>query len=423
MKTLTTFAFALAAPLALGGCATKTAPDRSCEGFERCSAECERGAIGACTRAGEMQFWGAGAPRDPAKGLALVRRACESDEAAACAMLSGLHLVGRAVPRDAAKAEALLVRAATRYENECAGGDADSCAAATRIRRHGRPHVRDEKRAGEFEAKAIAIAAKGCRAGRVASCETLAEVVQALPKAGLNLPDSVKHLDTACDGGAAAACRVRGNQAAYGLGGSPKDAARAGAYYARAAELYNTGCASGRAHACVMLGATLQSDAKYLGERAADPAPAYGRACELGESFSCGYAAGEYRTPWKSRAADPARADDYDRRRFETLSADCAGGLGGACTDLSSALLAGRGAPADAGRAAELYRRGLGLLEADCQAEEWQACDRLAFLFGRYGTKPPGVSPDPAREKAMFERACQLSANEQSCQQAQLRAR
>lgn len=407
------------AALALGALAaacSRKAPDRSCEGFAKCNADCETGNMGACTRAANAMLTGAGTKTDTARGLALLERACKADEAVACWNLSGRYLTGRGVRRDVKKAESLLDRAVSRLEKECRGGDAQSCAWASGIRRSGRPHVRDEKRASDLEKRTMQLAEAACVGGKVASCELLADVVDRLPDHGLNTSEGVAKLDVACDGGAPMACWRRGSQVQYHLA-APGRLATPEGYYELAVKHYDEQCQAGRVISCTLLGARLDSEGKFLAHPS-DPALAYARACDLGDSFSCSYASGWYRKAWRERAPDPVKADAYDRKRFDALVAACDDVAGQSCFDASEWLEQGRGpVAADPARAAALRKRGLDGLENDCRNEDWRACNWLAFDYER------GPAADLARSTAMFERACQLGNDEQACTQAKLRKR
>jgi len=81
---------------------------------------CSAGDLARCADLGEVYLKGIDAPKDPAKGVEILRKACNQDGAHACAVLSQAYAEGIGVAKDPSQATSLLGRA-------CEDGDEEAC--------------------------------------------------------------------------------------------------------------------------------------------------------------------------------------------------------------------------------------------------------------------------------------------------------
>ena len=407
--------------LALGAACTKEAPDRSCESPASCKSACDAGGTGACTRVARWMLVGEGTPRDLKGGIALLESACAADEATACVTLSAHYRSGVGVGRDKWKADQLADKAIARYETECnKTGAADSCYALARARREGPLRLRDLKEASRLDKRTIELTKPEC-AHSVASCRLLGAVVQELPERGANTPESMELLDLACTGGSGMACFTRADQNAKGLG-IPKDDAKAAGYFQHAIDLLKKQCELGVADRCTALASTQSSAASYI-KPAPDPAPAYTKACELGDPVGCAYAGPSIGQDFGDRKADPKRGDELEQKGILIYSSACDEGWGTMCFEYAHRLLfriAGeRGIARDHVLYFTAYNRGVDLLTQDCQADDVNACRTLADAFATKGKFGDKVADDPGKAKSFFTRACALG-DEFACRKAKV---
>jgi hypothetical protein len=147
---------------------------------------CKAGSDRSCGRLGLAYVEGvAGFPRDPPKGLELMRRACDKDVADACAQLAELYEVGVGVSKDLGAARPL-------YQKACRGGFGKSCV-----------KLATSPALGAAE-EAVRWLATGCKAPDRDSCFKLGELLE---KGGpADLEKAVDAYASACTEGSARGC-------------------------------------------------------------------------------------------------------------------------------------------------------------------------------------------------------------------------
>jgi TPR repeat protein len=163
---------------------------------------CSAGDLARCADLGETYLKGIGAPKDPNKGIEILRKACNQDGAHACAVLAQAYAEGDGVAKDPSQATALLGRA-------CEDGDEEAC---------------------------------------VAGCDVSKEAVRCL-RVGLLSAKGAKdprraatYYRKACDLGHPLGCRELGIMYRDGVS-VPKDVDRAGELLKKADDLMRTACA------------------------------------------------------------------------------------------------------------------------------------------------------------------------------------
>jgi hypothetical protein len=272
-----------------------------------------------------------------------------------------------------------------------------------------------------FRATALRLAARGgqLQQARVQAERLLASTQGAERRLVETLVEEIsdpKRLppEAACTGGFGPACGLLGTQARDGTGGSPKNPARAVAYFQK-------GCTAGHAGSCASLGFAYE-DGSGVEKDPARAMPLYRKACEGGDRWSCTRLAFALASG-AGIAADPAEA-------VRLLESSCTGDDVMACAKLGSMLRVGEGVPADVKRAETLLRAACGkgsawgcgelagLLVARGAAQDMpeavkllgDACetDAPAFCAMLAGVLElgHGLARDPARAAALYRRAC-----------------
>ncbi|MEO0548388.1 MAG: hypothetical protein AAFZ91_00600 [Pseudomonadota bacterium] len=137
------------------------------------------------------------------------------------------------------------------------------------------------------------------------------------------------------------------------------------------------------------------------------------KACDLGDYYAClslgsRYSSGRTVMP-RNLARDPARlssANALTARLGDYLRNRCDADFGNACADYGFGIAKFYRHSAPTASARELVE-GLDALEKGCALESWRACERLSDIYGgEVYRKGSGVTADPERATAFFEKAC-----------------
>jgi TPR repeat protein len=377
--------------------AARAAVPASCDGA--ClAAACERGEAAACLPAARQLR-----VVDPGRFGPLLELGCAKQDDQACTALAAemVQIGSQLVDHDATRSAALR-------ERSCARGDQEACVALAWMLLRGVGLVaKDERRALELlrracergnvdgcagyakegpaagrdriERRAFELELAACEAGELGRCWSAfyQHKMGGFRARGMPpVPDEtwralVARAGAACDRGEADACFHASRFAEDGMG-RERDPADANAFRLRA-------CTLGDGLACVVSANVLD---------ATDPERARAlrrRACELGAGSACSSLA--------SGEADPARSVALQQRA-------CDLGHHNTCSELADRLARGDGVPADP-------RRARGLQELLCRRGWTHECLDLA-----------AAETQPARARALHERACSQGDFARGCASA-----
>lgn len=299
---------------------------------------------------------------------------------------------------------------------------------------------------------ALAALRSACEAGFGDGCAGLGIAADRGWGSSIDVMESVRRFQAACDKGSELGCAHVGRALVNGTGGMSVDVERGAGMIkkaceakarlacnllgelhrsgrgvekseAKATELFRRACDEREQDACANLGLAMQfGRGTSVDKRAAmqlfdgacrggssigcvrwgrglaegldgtkDPVKAFGvfqRACDQGDLDGCNEL---------GRAYDDHVGVAEDRAKaFELFERSCKGGSPFGCTSLGFAYLEGRGVKQDVARGRALY-------EDACKADVWLACANLGFIvYSGLG----GAPPDPDRAKGLLEKAC-----------------
>ncbi|MBX2800875.1 MAG: sel1 repeat family protein [Myxococcales bacterium] len=312
-------------------------------------ADCERGSVAACARAGVLA---AAEEADAVDRAALGRtglgRACAAKHASACTGLAWFFESGRAsTPVDAERAIAL-------YERGCALGDLYACTSQGWMTQHGDGVEADRD-------AALALYRRACDGGDGRGCGNAGALF--LQGTSEDRASALQWFERGCVLEHGPSCVAQGDVF------SDPETEPSGVE--RAAELYGRACELGAASGCNQLGI-----AHETGRGAPrDPATAavhYDRACVLGNGVGCSNLGALFQFG-RGMVADATKALELYRRACEL-------GSGAGCTNLGYLTENGLGQPADRTAAMLHY-------ETACELGDDTGCANLAILQAQ---QPPG---------------------------------
>jgi TPR repeat protein len=170
---------------------------------------------------------------------------------------------------------------------------------------------------------------------------------------------------------------------------------------AQAFNLYDKGCLSDSAAACVNRG-TMYWRGKGVGRNDTEAAISFQRGCDGGEPAGCLNA---------SVAYHDGRGVQKDlERAYEFADRACTGGTLEGCTLVGAAKVLGEGVAKD-------VKGGLAQLNGLCKRKEASACDKYEGLYAKgVGTDVPA---DPLRVREAAKRACAAGSG-QDCKKQEL---
>lgn len=325
---------------------------------------CDRGSLEGCSVLGRVLMEGRHKAKDLERAMKLWREGCAKNHAASCTQLGNAHLNAKREP----------ALALEKFDRGCTLGDGAGCEAVCTVLLGESGVPRDEKRA------AVACG-KGCADGKYLACGTqglllwYSDAVKADFKKGKDL------IESACEGGDAAACADLADAMATGGHGVKKDAEAAAGSYLRAARRFEKQCNETLAVRPCALWATLVARGKVPNKDPVRTRAMLEKGCTDGATLGCA-AFGQV----LEDAKDAAKA-------LEAYGRGCEGGKAEAC--FGAARLT---EPTDAAKARPLYEKA-------CASWSGPACARLAELMK--------AEKAPAKEtKAMKARACRYGAVE-----------
>jgi serine/threonine protein kinase/TPR repeat protein len=330
----------------------------------------------------------------PSEAFSLYANACSAGDLAACSQQGALLELGKGTASDLGAAKSL-------YDKACAGGNALGCSYRAFALAEGRGEPRNEQKLGALLDKSVAGLEEACRSDEPEACVALAATYESLGKKEMltHVPDLVER---ACRAGCPTGCA---NQAAITILGK----------YGRRADpvaglqLMDSACRNGEPTACTNIG-MLKAGVGFTSRHGVRGATVFKLACSLDIHVGCaGWGPIENAPPElkeSSQVAQKVMASACDAgelvacvnlgglqcqgvgapdcgmalQRFETA---CDGGNPGGCGELATLLQAGRHAPLDRARSAELFRKACDGGEIDsCVNVEWKQAEKIPALQG-----------------------------------------
>ena len=233
-----------------------------------------------------------------------------------------------------------------------------------------------------------------CDVGKAGACTFLGQTYQFGQGVPIDYRRALESYRKGCEAGGSGACGSLGGM--YEAGQAVRADAQA------ALGFYQRGCEGGYAVACRNIGALLQRGAPGVPMDLVKTVAALGKACELGDGWSC-LTAGLMHERAQGTRQDYARAGELYRK-----SCDVRYAIG--CQYLGDSYAHGEGVVRDDARAKALYLEAAGLLEKDCAGGDASSCYGLGTMY-RQGQ---GVPADPRKARDLLDRGCR-GGNQDAC--------
>lgn len=240
---------------------------------------CDLGNMKACLRFARLVFYGHGVKKNPAFAVEVFKEGCERGSCLACDMLGVAYRYGKGVPKNISKAKEL-------YQRTCTDMCTLGCKSLGMMYYGGEGVVQDTTKARHYYKK-------GCDGGDMSACASLGSLYEVGAGGNVDIKMASQYYKEACNGGESYACEY-----AKTLN------------YSEKSEIYQNMCEKGKATMCTKLG-KMYALGKEIKVDYRKGLKLFKKACNMGDSEGCIYAAWTYVSPPSGMSRDISTAKYY----------------------------------------------------------------------------------------------------------------